>query len=443
MNGIEYRVGAKLLAPAELVIGVLGQKKLLICGTAVCMLAAVIVSLIMPETYESRATLLLMPAPFREAKDKENQQIGLFPKVLGVKDYSVLLKSDGVLMKTVELLRTQGRISEKDANRLSRISRLRRSTEVATTVVEKTAYSSVLSPAIMLSVTGRTPELARDLAQAWAEVSVQEATSFYKKGKGAQTEFLTQRLQSAQGELDGVLKELEVSERSSTSTSGELRINDMTTLLTKLEGQKVDTVAQLQSTGKEAEELRAQLAKLDEKTIVFNSPPMEALFLEGVLGKEGEIPKPEEGKAPGYQTEVLNPVYTATANQLVEAEKALKGLQDKVASLEKSITELQSQIQEELKKYAAFRREHMFLLGKFDVYKAIYAELGTRLEQAKIAEMEQESLSDIKIAADAVLPDTKSAPNRTAIVFLASVVGLFVSTVAAIYRTMFGKMKSA
>ena len=92
----------------DIVAALWAGRKLIVAGTLVCIVVSVLVALALPLTFESTATLLLLPSPFKETEDPEDNMSDLVPKVLTVQDYQILLRSDEVLMRTVERLREEG-----------------------------------------------------------------------------------------------------------------------------------------------------------------------------------------------------------------------------------------------------------------------------------------------------------------------------------------------
>ncbi len=437
-ESIEGKIGP--LSILELLNALWAGRKTVIGGTLACAIVAVIISLILPETYESSATILLVPPPFREAQVEDEGLIGLFPKMLNVRDYSILLRSDGVLMSVIEKLKEQGTWPEEDLEDLAKPSKLRKKMYIRTTVNTKTAYATEYSPAVVLTARGPTPELAREMAETWAEVAEEKAKEIYKTGKGALGEFMDEQFKKIQSELSRVFELQRDVERAWDAETAKRRILEKTILLSTLESNWAITKVDLEGTREEAEELRASVEGLQEQaTIVLKkSPPMEALFTaEYLAGSSSSSGIPGEDKTfEGYEEEVLNPTYLYAEKALVDAETKLKGLEERERTLTETIATVEQEREGLREENAKYNYETKHLLREETAYAKSYDLLAAKVEQAKIAEAESndENLGDLKIVAHAVVPDKKIAPRRSLIVASAALLALIVSSFSAVLR---------
>jgi len=427
---------AAAISAQEVVRGLLAHTKLIVAGTAVCVVVGVIVALVSPKRFESTAILLHLPSPVKEAEDRDKQPVGLFPRILDVQDYRVLLSSDGVLAKVTERLRAD--LPAGEVERIAPPSRIREATQVTITVVEKTAYSSAYSPAVTLRASGRTPEVARALAQAWAEVAVEESAAFYQTGKGAQIDFLTQRVASVEDELERILAEQEANEAEYDPDAARVRLTTVTELLGLLEEKLADARAEAEGYGQEAAELRTRMEEMPEKVELRQSPPMTALFLEQALGKGADGANPQE-ELGGYTFEAINPIRTEAGTFLAEADKLHRGFAERQRSLEQSIARLTEELDRERALFAKHNHNRKRLEHQEKAVGRNYLTVTDRLTQAKIADMEQAGLGDLKIASPAVLPDEKVAPQRKLIVVVAALLGLCVSCLVTLVRVIAGQ----
>ena len=432
----EQPLGAPaLLSAQDVVRGLLAHTKLIVAGTAACVIVAAAVALFLPKRFESTAVLLHLPSPVKEAQDRDRQPVGLFPRILDVQDYRVLLKTDGVLAKVVERLRADTVLPDEEVERIAPPSRIRAATKIEITVVEKTAYSSAYSPAITLYGYGRTPELARAVAQAWAEVAVDESAAFYRKGKGAQIGFLTQRLDSVQEELERVLAEHEANEAMYNPDEALVRLTTMTELLATLEEKLADASAEAEGYGQEAAELRARMAEMPPKIELLQSPPMTALFLKQAITKGSDVSE-EQDDFQGYTREEINPTYVEAGTFLAEADKLHRGFAERERSLEQSLVQLREELEKERALFAQYNRIRKRLEHEENAVGKNYQAVTERLTQAKIADMEQGAPGDLKIGSPAVLPDEKVAPKRKLIVVMAGLLGVCVSCMVTLVRVI-------
>ena len=424
-----------LLSAQDVVRGLLAHTKLVIAGTAVCVIVGAAVALVLPKRFEATAVLLHLPSPVKEAQDRDRQPVGLFPKILDVQDYRVLLKTDGLLAKVIDRLRADAVLPHEEVERIAPPSRIRAATKIEITVVEKTAYSSAYSPAITLYAYGQTPETAQAVAQAWAEIAVDESAGFYRKGKGAQIGFLTQRLESVQEELERVLVEHEANEAVYDPEEARVRLTTMTELLAALEEKLADASAEAEGYGQEAAELRARMTEIAPKIELLQSPPMTALFLKQALTERSDAPG-EQDDFQGYTTEQINPTYVEAGTFLAEADKLHRGFAERKRSLEESLAQLREELEKKRALYAQYNRIRKRLEHEENAVGRNYLTVTDRLTQAKIADTEQGDLGDLKIASPAVLPDEKVAPNRKLVVVVAALLGFCVSCMVTLVRVI-------
>ncbi|MBN2308818.1 MAG: hypothetical protein JXR94_07610, partial [Candidatus Hydrogenedentes bacterium] len=264
--------------PWDVFLPIWTRKWWILAGMLLCAAVAAGVSLVMPETFESKATLVLMPPPFKEQSDEMS---GLIPKVLGVRDYEIMLRSDGLLVRVEEAIRGLGTWPEADLERLAKPSVLRGSLSVTTEVVQKTAYGTTYSPMIVLSANWGSGEQARDLAQAWAEVAEKAAATLYQKGKSGLKAFVDEQFGAASTELAAVQGQIRDLEMDWDQQQEEERLQATHTRLLDYEKER-EAVALL--IGMAQEEIAALTGRLEaepETITLWKSPPMTAVFLQG------------------------------------------------------------------------------------------------------------------------------------------------------------------
>ena len=130
----------------------------------------------------------------------------------------------------------------------------------------------------------------------------------------------------------------------------------------------------------------------------------------------------------------MNPTYTHVREQVVDAEAKLKGFGEKLNATRQSITQTADEVKALREENAQFSIEKKDIEREAHTFNQSYTMLAGKLEEAKIAETEQGALVDIKIVADAVLPDSKVAPKRTLIVAVATVLGFIAACTGALFR---------
>jgi len=264
-NAGPERAGSLALVIGEILTALWGQKKMIVGATLVCALAATAVTFLSPNVYESSATLLLMPPGLKEwasdTKIEAKDLVGMFPKLLIPTDYAELLKQGSLVLGIADRLRAKGTYSEEDLEDLEKPGELEKRLKVNTRVAEKTAYKTEYSPVIQLTARAGTPEMARDIAQAWADIAVEEAAGFYRPEGGGTVGFFTEQFEKTKTELDQVLVQMRTVETAWDEPSARRQLVEKAVLLMQLEDERARAYVDMEAARKEVEELTAALAK--------------------------------------------------------------------------------------------------------------------------------------------------------------------------------------
>lgn len=414
-------------------------RKLIAACTGVALVLSVILSLLLPVTFESETALLLLPPPFKEVKDEISSMI---PKVLSVPDYEILLHSDGVLVEAIKRVKEEAKAEpktwpERDLEALDELSSIRKRLYITTEVTEKNVTSMRFSPVIRLTARASTPRQAQHLAEAWAEVAVETAKSLYIKGKSGMLEFMDSGFQNAKNELSDINAQIRDVEIEWNDELENARLGKKHSRLLEYEENLLDNEVKLATLQKEIEALEESQSKEQETLTIWKSPPMDAVFMQRELGtarnsasntnrKEGDDPGE---KRYGYEEEVLNQNYFDIQAKLISKRSELSGLLEARRQFEDAISSLDAELQDLRRESAVRNFERKKLDLQVAPLKNAYELLAAKLEQVKVVESEMSNLADIKVIAEAQLPDKKSAPPR-AIIVLAGAVLAFLSSAA-------------
>jgi uncharacterized protein involved in exopolysaccharide biosynthesis len=398
--------------------------------TLVCALAAGIVSFLLPETFESSASLLLIPPPFKDVSDLST----LMPKVLTVPDYEILLTSDGMLMEAANRVKSLGTWPPDDMEILDEPSQLRKFLRPVVKITEKTVSGVSYSPVIVLKARAGSPEQARDLAKAWAEVTEELTATLYQKGKTGLKDFVTGRFDASREDLMGVHEELLKIELEWNDELEHARLFKKHERLLNYEEKLTDMKIQIATSTKELEDLKAKIATEPERKTLWRSPPMTAVFMDQA---SPPARKDKSGAEPaGYQEEVLNQTFDYLKEKIILKESELANMREYETQMASTMGELGAEV-EALRAESAQRSfDRKTLEFQLAPLKGNYDLLATKLEQAKIAEAEQENITDIKVVSEPVVPDRKVSPMRSLIVVMAAFVGFVVSVAAVYFRAM-------
>ena len=450
-----------LLTPAAATRALWDSRYLIVAATIVCAVVAVGVASFRPPRFQSRATLVLMPPPFKEA-EKQDEMSSLIPKVLGVRDYAALLRSDDVLMEVIAQIRVSASGARQDASaaaagsvppqgsleapaipvsdwtkgeleELARPSVLARCMTLTTEVTEKTAYGTTYSPVIVLTAEADTPEHARDLAQTWAKVAEKRAADLERKGNTGLEDFVNKSLGEAQKQLEtlnAAIRDLEIEWDEELERA---RLTQTHSRLLTYEAKHEDLQMQMGALEKKIEALQTTLTTEPEKKELWKSPPMTAVFLEKSMGVEG-LDSPQ--RAVGYREEILNETYLQAREQLLSAETELTGLRETDRRVVADMERLQEEVDGRREEIAARAFQRKQLDMQLTPFQGSYALLAAKLEQAKIAGSEQEDLANLKIVSNAVAPDRRMSSGRAAVGAAAIVLGACLSSAIVVLRAL-------
>jgi len=413
-----------LFDPIRYLRSLIQHWKLIAAGTLVAALAGVALALTIAPRFESQATIVLSPPPFKQAEALNL----LMPSTLSVPDYEVLLASEGVMMRAAERALEIGDWSEEDAERLLEISRLKKQLRLEVTVSEKTATSVQYSPVIELYAEASTAENAQALAQAWAEVCEEVSREVYEQGRTGLKEFIGDRFADTTVELETAgtaIRDLEIEWNDELAHAKMAKVHSR---LLDYQEKLIDTEVKIATVQEELAHAQGFLEEAPERITLWKSPPMEAAFLNEELAESAE--------EKGFREEQLNPVHLEMKNKVQLKEIELANLEEHSRQMEAAIGDLETELQLLREETATRAFERKMLNMAETPHLRSYDTLSTMLEQAKIVEAETVNLADLKIISQPVVPDRKSWPPRTLLVLVAGGAGFFLSSVGILGRDL-------
>ena len=408
-------------------------RRILIAGTLICAFMAGVTSFFSAKTYESRATMVLFPTPFKLLKDEVN---ALLPKVLTVADYNILLKSDGVLRKVADKIKAKGTWPKNALENINDIDKLRRRMAIDIEVVKKTAMDVERSPVMVLRATAGKPEQAQELADTWAQVAEELATELNVKGKTGLQTFVEDRFKTAEKGLisvQGKIRDIEIEWNDDLEQARMKKKNDR---LLSYEEKLIDLQLNIATTKAEITNLQATLANEPDKKILWKSPPMVAVFLEKQLAGDKKPDAAGTNETSGYKEEVINEVNVYLKQKVTLKESELKGMEEHAQKLQASMDSLAIELQA-LRAEVANRTFDRKQLDMQEVpLKRSYDLLASKVEQAKIADSEEANMPDIKIATGAVLPDKSLNSGRSTFILFGACAGFIVALFGLLLRSL-------
>lgn len=414
-------------------------RALIAAGAAAAALVAALVAWTLPETYESEAALVLLPS---SVKQSGSEMTELMARGLTVADYEILLTSDGILLHAAEKIRASGTWPEDDVAALFEISNLRKRMIIETKITQKTAYGSTHSPVIQLKARAAHPEQARDLAQAWAAVAEELSIELSRQGKSGSIDFLSEKFSHAHDELEGVHTALRDFEIEFNDNLEGARLQNMHGRLLAYEEKLIDLRMQRESLQSEVALLREKLAAEPERRVLWQSAPMAAVFMEEALGRGGRARLTDDQRKAGFESEEINPLWEHLRDKLSGKEIELNGVEEHIRQLEGTIGTLEADLAAQREMVARKQFDYKQLSLMLAPRKNSYDQLSTKLEQAKIAEAEEEKLADIKSIAQPIVPDRRVRPMRSLIVGAAGLAGLLIGVVGVALHSEYERLRA-
>lgn len=280
------------------------------------------------------------------------------------------------------------------------------------------------------------PELARDIANVWAEKYIQlvEDTLSHET-KGTSSLII--------GQFKLTKKELREAEERLNRFKNESRLDlmkkDLEVIENKLfEAQKriIELKSDLQTRQTQIEELGKELSKQEKFVVVSKAIADEALWSKiAQQGKEKEWLEKSRLK-----TEQVNPIYTDLENKLITARTDAKVLQSQKTYFENLIEDLQKQVNKSKEtinnKDLEFTQMSREVEDKRETYKQLY----DKNEEARIAE--SIIIGEVKIISPAFLPQASAMSRKKYLLFGAGL-GILLGIVAAFLREFWERIKSS
>lgn len=417
-NTNETPVRHRLLNPAGYIQALVRNWWLVILGAFVAAIAGAGAATVLPERFESSVTLLVSPPPFKKAEEMSM----LMPQPLGVPDYNILLTSDGILMRAAAKVRALGTWDAEDLERLERISVLRKTFDLTTSVSQKTVSVTLYSPVIVLKAKASTAEQARDLVMAWAQVCEEVSREAYEKNKSGLLDFVEERFTNTQTELAGVAGQIRDMEIEWNDELSKAQLAKLHNRFLDYQEKIIDRKVQIETTRQEIRELEQRLANEPETIILHRSPPGEVLYSPGAEN------------AKGYEEQVLNVIHVDTKQKLVGKQAELASMEEYVRQMESQMAEVEEKLQAQREELASKSFDRKMLNLAETPQMRSYDLLSGMLEQAKFVESDEVLLGDLRIISEAVVPDRKTWPPRTLFVLLAGFCGFCASVGLIVLR---------
>lgn len=392
----------------------------MMAGVVLAGAIAAYLSFQLDNSYTARVLLILAPIPIK-AQDvvpvNMNQvnepvehlnyfKVGLM-EALAMPDYKAILTSELIAENLRNKLKERYEAIGINADSLT-IEKTIRSLDVKAKVhlqtMEKVEYQQIVE----LLLTAKDPQIAADIANIWAELSIDTAERMRTTAKTGAVEFLETRHKQLWDEYNAAAKELEALEAQSSEQDMQQRLAEMESTVTSYQLQRSQLLTELARLEAEAAELDKQLAQVQPTVTLRKAPPEAAYWLL-------QDAKKDDSKV--LVTEEVNPLYTELNSKRAQDVEELSGLKAQQTTIDQELKTLETQVSALRADLARVTREKKAFELKIESISKNIKELASTLEATRTAV--QESVPEFKIASRAVPPEEKSGPHRSLMIIAA------------------------
>jgi uncharacterized protein involved in exopolysaccharide biosynthesis len=372
--------------------------------TVLAAVTALVVSLLLPPTYEARAIAIVTQPRYQiqfdprfETANGQNPAYGAFP---------LLATSDGILQKVVEAYTPAPEARIKDW-RLKVLS-------------DMVNASAAGDPSLVsLQVRSRSAQAAAGIANRWADVLVREANATFR-GNESDVAFFEDQARQAADTLGLTSQALiEFQARNPVST--------ISARLFALQQAQADYLAEKQAMARlshDIQGLHQQLSGRPEDERVSLSDSLTALLLQiRAYNAEATAPIQLQIDPDGWLPDRTLAEQVALLNSLLAA------LEAKSAQIEARLEEIEPLVLDLQQELEAFSSESAALTQARDLAQETYVTLARKLDEARIAAQEEQGV--MQIGSYAAIPEEPASPNVLLNTLFAGVVGLILGVITA------------
>jgi|Deesub1362A_J573_1020465.scaffolds.fasta_scaffold00005_359 uncharacterized protein involved in exopolysaccharide biosynthesis len=382
-------------------IDVIWKEKIIIAIIlALSLVSALIFSIMQPNVYETRTTLMITP---RIAEELEGAQAtATVPSFyISPETYEKLAVTNDILVGIIKELQLKGNSEELTVEALR---------SMMTPRIEMAEKGKTLLPLLTMKVKGTNPEELRDIADAWGRLFIEKNTELLSTRTAQSYEFISERFEE-------VSNDLRKKEEEKIKYMEENPLSTLQTELTVAKTTYEERLSMLDAKRRELNESAARLKSLEEE--IKDEPE----FLQWSAPSASWIVTAEALK---------NPTYFSLKESIIETKVFIDTTKGEISYLEEEVRKLKSEIDEK----EARINEIQIILDRMDreisSLKSAYDFLSDKLLEARIAKEEQ--LQSIKIVEEPVVPQVPTGPSKILNIAIASILGLFVGIFAAFFK---------
>ncbi len=377
----------------RLVLTLMRYRNWIVALTFGAALVALVVSFLMPPTYEATALAVMTPTQYKLQFDPRIETV-INPVDMQIDVYTGLATSDDVVQQVFAQLDPLPQAVENVADLRD--------------MLDVTGKNGLLN----FTVKAQTPQDASRVVNAWVQIFVKQANRVYGTNDSEQLAFF-------QAQLDDAAAALKRAEDALTQFVAQDRTSILQNQLSSLSQMQSDYLATQRSLTVARQNVDALLQKLDTQSgasVVEFSDQMSALFLQlSIFNGQSDYP---------LQLQLTDPADFSGASA-AEQIRTLRSVRDIIDSRLKELdTELQTlepqilSVQSELE---TSRLERERLERELSLAKDTYTALAHKVDEVSI--MTQDTVGQVRVASQALTPVKPVAPRKLLNTVLAAIVG--------------------
>src|SRR5258708_810960 len=400
-----------------------------IAGTLVFVFPALVIAFVVPSSYQATATVFINPPLFEEAKQ---------PSVFSIEAYERLAGSEFIRNQLLQQL------GEKKLVGTGPLP-----ARLSTSIYPSREPGKPYLPLIGLTAECSTPEMAQQIANAWAKLFVDEETRLTAAGRAGSVDFVidefpksSARVAQAQRTLKKVTDE---QAKAMSTLKAQAAVDFKGSRQRNLEYLAVSLEEQLFKTRLEQDETARAVTQLEQE-VKSMSPVIELSkaitddALWQTLGRSNGVSGVNDALSTSrLKSQAENTAYTKLAGALAEARvryASLKGRSDTLAAelgaVRRDAQEVRADVLKSEASIDQLQREQEVESGPYErgleEVEAQFKELADRIAAARIAEAEAQSR--LQVGGLAPVPHESIGRNVPGKVGFAGLVGLCLSLVA-------------
>lgn len=380
-----------------------------ILGTTVAAaIVALLVSFLLPPTYEATALVAVTKPRYVMQFDPRIAPVELISNAVvqpAYKAYPELASSDEILQEV--LVRLNPRPEKLETLRDIR------------GIVK--AESGTDPSVVHLTVRYRDPKVAAYIANLWAEIFVRRANEIYGTEARSQLQFFQQQLERARAELtaaEEALVEFQARNRESV-------LQNQLNSYQQMQADYLANQRQITYIIQDIQGLREQLSRQPTDRPATLADQLTALFLQiKAFNAQASAPIQLQVDSAATLSERSPREQIAFLNDLVRV------LEAKSAEIEKRLAELEPQILALRQELQEIRNEEDRLIRARDVARETYMTLARKVEEARIA-AEGASTEEVRLASQAAVPEEPASPRKLLNTAVAGMLGLMLAVFGA------------